>query len=121
MKGLGIGCGLRLEMSTEMEEGAINQKDQNYSGMFDASEMHSPRGHLVISLLLGMLPAQPHPSQINGCLRTQETTSCGHTVQPNSIYDTETCHEVPMSISPAAEASLSLLDSPCRPSRDGGL
>lgn len=41
VEGLGIGWGLRMEMGTEMEEGAVNRKDQNYLGMFDASEMHS--------------------------------------------------------------------------------
>lgn len=59
---LGGGWRLRLEMGTEMEEGAVNRKDQNYSGMFDASEMHSPKGYLVISLLLGTLPiSHTHP------------------------------------------------------------
>lgn len=53
--------------------------------LINASETHSPRGHLVIPLLPGMSPAQPHPSQINGCLSTQETTSCGHIVQLNLI------------------------------------
>lgn len=38
---------------------------------FDAPERLLPEVIPVIPLLLGMLPAQPHPSQINGCLSTQ--------------------------------------------------
>lgn len=65
--------------------GSIGKIKIVWGPLIDASEMHSPRGHLVIPLLLGKLPAQPHPSQINGCLSTQETTSYGNIVQPNSI------------------------------------
>lgn len=97
----GLGDRLGVEVGAGNRDGGrgVSRKDQNYSGMFDASEMCYPRGHLVISPLLGALPAQPHPSQINGCLSTQETTSFGHTVQPNSVYDPETCHEVNVNLS----------------------
>lgn len=86
-----MGWGLRLGMSREMEEGtksgngSIGKTKIIQGPLIDASEMHSPGGHRVIPLLLGMLPAWPHPSQINGCFSTQETTSCGHTVQSSQF------------------------------------
>lgn len=78
-------------MSREMEEGTKGGKGSTgktkiiQGPLMDAPEMHSPGGHRVTALLLGMLPARPHPSQINGRFSTQETTSCGHVVQPSQF------------------------------------
>lgn len=78
--GLGLGMGREMELGAKAGNGLIGKTKIIRGPLIDASEMHSLGGHLVIPLLLGMLPAQPHPSQINGCLSTQETTSCGHTL-----------------------------------------
>lgn len=87
-RGIDLGCerrweggGVEVAMGAELEEGAKDRNDDTgktkiaQGPLIDASVMYSCRGHLVIPQLLGMSPAQPHPSQINGCLSTLETTS----------------------------------------------
>lgn len=122
-----MGWGLRLGVSREMEEGtkggkgSIGETKIIQGPLIDASEMHSPGGHRVIALLLGMLPARPHPSQINGCFSTQETTSCGHIVQPSQFK------RLKHLLKPAGEFNQPRLASAagetdmCLQRRDGGL
>lgn len=84
-----MGWGLRLGWAERWRKGQkvgmdpLERPKIIQGPLIDASEMHCPGGHLVIPLLLGMLPAQPHPPQINGCFSTQETTSCGHIIRPS--------------------------------------
>lgn len=116
-----MGLGMRLKAGTEVEEGAINWKDQNYSGTFDTLKCTLPE--VILSFPCSWACCQPnhtHPrSMVVSPLRKPPPV----VTQSSQTQVTILKHVMMSNANLSCGRSRSRLVglAPCRPSRDGGL